>query len=49
MYQKTDRLGGTFRVQRYKKYRIYANKYIKNDTIHTTKYACALPHYHTTT
>gem|GEM_PF-1804248 len=29
MYQKNDRLGGTFRVQRYKKYSIYANKYIK--------------------
>ena len=26
MYQKTDRLGDTLRVQRYKKYRIYANK-----------------------
>ena len=29
MYQKNDRLGVTFRVQRYKKYSIYANKYIK--------------------
>ena len=26
MYHKTDRLGDTLRVQRYKKYRIYANK-----------------------
>lgn len=30
MYQKNDRLGGTFRVQKYKKYRIYANKINKN-------------------
>ena len=29
MYQRNDRLGGTFRVQRYTKYRIYANKISK--------------------
>ncbi len=32
MYQTNDRLGGTFRVQRYKKYRIYANKINKKNT-----------------
>ena len=30
MYQKNDRFGDTLRVQRYKKYRIYANKINKN-------------------
>jgi hypothetical protein len=30
IYQITDRLGGAFRVQRYNKYLIYANKIDKN-------------------
>ena len=30
MYQRNDRLGGTFRLQRYKKYRIYANNLVQN-------------------
>ena len=57
MYHKTDRLGGTLRVQRYKKYLIYANKsvFIIQNSIHKmtskiTSYSYAiLPHYHTIT
>ena len=48
MYQRNDRLGGTFRLQRYKKYRIYANKISKNtqkNNIIDTR-TPTLPHYH---
>ncbi len=49
MYQKNDRLGGTLRVQRYKKYRIYANKINKKHTENNIIDTHTLPHYHTTT
>ena len=53
MYQINDRLGGTLRVQRYKKNLIYANKsiFIIQNSIHKiTSYSYAiLPHYHTIT
>ena len=49
MYQRNDRLDGTFRLQRYKKYRIYANKINKKNThknnIIDTR-TSTLPHYH---
>ena len=47
MYQRNDRLGVTFRVQRYNKYLIYANKINKKNTQKNNidRYT----HYHTIT